>query len=96
MPRPNEMRADPAAMFENLWPEGILYLGDIVQVLQQRQIAVSLHITLDARIAVPVPGAAEVAAHLDNTNISDALLLQARGCQQSGKPAAQHHNIHIF
>ena len=73
------MPADPLGVLEDLGDEGVLLLRHVAELLEQRQVAVRLDVALRAGVAVPVPGAAEVAAGLDDAEVGDALL---------GQPAA--------
>src|SRR5205085_2337513 len=51
--------------------------------------------TLRARVAVPVPGAAEVAALLDDANVRNPDLAQSRARQQPTEPAADDGDLHV-
>ena len=82
------MPRDPPRMIENLGRERIFVPGDIARLLQQRQIAIGFDIAHRARIAVPVPGAAEIAAGLDHAQALEADLPQARAGQETAEPAA--------
>ena len=55
---------DALRVLEDLGREGVLLLRDVAELFEQRQVAVAFDVALGARIAVPVPGAAEVAAGL--------------------------------
>jgi hypothetical protein len=57
-----EFPPDPAGMFQNFRCVGVFFLWNVPRLLKQRQIDIRLDIALCARITVPVPGAAEVAA----------------------------------
>jgi hypothetical protein len=45
------------------------------RLLEQREVDVGLHVALGPRIAVPVPGAAEITALFNDADIVDAGLL---------------------
>src|SRR6202030_4647360 len=47
---------------------------------------------LRARIAVPIPGTAEVAALLDNAEVVDTRLAQTRGRQQSAEATTDNQH----
>src|SRR5271166_6268016 len=64
-----ELVCDSPRVLQNFRREGILLLRHIAGLLEQRQIDVSLDIALRPGITVPVPGAAEVTAFLDDTNV---------------------------
>src|SRR5216683_462283 len=71
-----ELLCDALRVLQNFRREGILLLRNVAGLLEQRQIDVGLDIALRARIAVPVPGAAEVAAFLDDADVLEAGLAQ--------------------
>ena len=57
-------------------PDANFIVGIVAHLLEQRQIAVALDVAGDAGIAVPVPGAADVAALLAEAHIGEAGLAQ--------------------
>ena len=65
------MLADATRMRTDLVAEAILLLGDVAGLFQQRQVDVAFGVALSAWISTPVPGAAEVAAFLNDANILD-------------------------
>ena len=66
-----------------------IFLGrHVAGFFEQRHVDHRRRIALRARIPVPVPGAAEVAALLDDADIADAGFRQARGGGETGKAAA--------
>ena len=65
-----------------------ILLGDVADLFEQRQVEVAFDVALRARIAVPVPGAAEVAAVLDHADALEAGFAQARRGQQPAEAAA--------
>ncbi|MFD8219415.1 hypothetical protein ACFV2U_38415 [Streptomyces sp. NPDC059697] len=67
-----EALPDALAVLEDLVPEGVLLLRDVADLFEHRQIAVAVRVALDARVAVPVPGAAEVTAEFDDPEVGDA------------------------
>ena len=72
---------------------GVLFLRHVAEFFEQRQINIGLHITLRAGVAVPVPGAAKVAAFLNNADIFDAGLAKPRACQQASEAATDDQCI---
>ena len=90
------MPADGAAVLENLWCVGVLFLRHVAELFEQRQIDIGLHITLRAGVAVPVPGAAKVAAFLNNADIFDAGLAKPRACQQAAEAATDDQCVDGF
>ncbi len=89
-----ELLADTPRMRQDFRRIRVLLFRDITGFLEQRQIDVRLDIALRAGIAVPVPGAAEVAALLDDANALDAGLAQPGARQQSAEAAANDHDVH--
>ena len=75
---------DALRVLEDLGRVGVLLLRDVAELLEQRQVAVALDVALGAGIAVPVPGAAEVAARLDDAEVLEAGLAQPRA-QPAGR-----------
>src|SRR5579872_4023085 len=88
-----ECLADPARMRTDLVAETVFFLRDVAGLFQQRQVDVAFDVALRAWISIPVPGAAEVAAFLDDANILDPGLAQARRRQQSAEAAAHDHHV---
>ena len=88
--------ADALRVLEDLGDVGVLFLGDVLQLFQQRQVAVALDVALRARIAVPVPGAAEVAARLDDAEVVEARFAQASAGQQARETAADDRDLDLL
>ncbi len=84
---------EPLTVFEDLETRGEFHRRDIARLLEERQVAVGLHIAGDARIAVPVPGAADVAALLAETDVLEAGVAQLVPEQQTGEAAAHHQDF---
>lgn len=80
------MLSDAPAMVVDLGAVGELLRRNEVQLFEQRDVAVGFVVALDARVAVPIPDAAEVAAQLDDADVLDSRLLQVRPAQQAPKP----------
>jgi len=70
-------------------------LGDIVELFEQRQIAVRLDVAHGAGIAVPIPGAAKVTGLLNDSDIVKAGLAQPAAHQQSAETAADDGHLHL-
>ena len=68
-------------------------LGHIVHLVEQRQVVVRRHVAGDARVAVPVPGAAHIGAALDNADTLDAVLAQPGRGQQGREAAADEQTF---
>ena len=81
------------AVGEDLRLEHVLHRGDRADVFEERQVDVGLHVARRARVAVPVPGAPEVTAALEDEVVVDALLRQARRGEHPGEPATDDHDI---
>src|SRR4029077_14794169 len=91
-----EFSPDPAGVFQNFRCVGVFLLWNVPGLLKQRQIDIRLDIALRARITVPVPGAAEVAALLDDADAIYARLAQTRSRQQTTEAAPDDQNIDIL
>src|SRR3984893_11348690 len=86
-----EVLPDPLGVLENLGREGVLLLRDISGLFEQRQVNVGFNVALGARIAVPVPGPAKIAALFDDANVSDPGLLKP-GCRKEAAKAPAYDN----
>ena len=87
------MLADATRMRADLVAEAVLLLGDVAGLFQQRQVDVAFDVALSAGISIPVPGAAEVAALLDDADILDPGLAQTRRGQEAAEAAADDHHV---
>ena len=90
-----EVAADGAAVLHDLRRPGIAFAGDVAEFFEQRQVDVGLDVALGAGVAVPVPGAAEVAALFDDADVGDARLAQARAGEQTAEAAADDDHIDV-
>lgn len=88
-----EGAADRPRVLPDLLAGRVPPLRDVVQLFQQRQVDVRLDVAVDARVAVPVPGAAEVAALLDHPDRRHARLPQPGTGEQPAEPAAEDHHL---
>ena len=86
---------DALRVLEDLVDVGVLLLRRVAELLEQRQIAVRIGVALRAGIAVPVPGAAEVAAGLDDPERRDASLRQAGSSEQAAEAAADDRHVDL-
>ena len=82
-------------MLENLGAAGVFRSRHVAGFFEQRQIDVALGVAGRAGIAVPVPGAAEVAAFLDDADVIETGFAQARGRQQAAEAAADHQYLDV-
>ena len=90
-----ELLADPVAVLEDLRRVRVLLRRHVPGLFEQRHVDHRRRVALRARIAVPVPGAAEVAALLDDPDVVDAGLLQPRAGHQAGEAAADEGHRHV-
>ena len=81
------------AVREDLRLEHVLHGGDRADLLEERQVDVGLDVARRTRVAVPVPGAPEVTAPLEDEEVVDALLRQARRSEHPGEPATDDHDV---
>ena len=91
-----EVPPDPPAVLVDLRTVGELLRRHVVQLFEQRDVGIGFVVALDARIAVPVPDAAEIPAHLDDVDILDAGLLQARAGDQPRESPADDGDVDIL
>ena len=82
-------------MGEDFRREAVLFLRDVAGLFKQRQVDVGLDVALGARIAVPIPRAAEVAALLDHAKVRNARFAQSGTGQEAAETAADDDDIHI-
>ena len=80
--------ADALAVREDFRRMRIFLRRHVAGFFEQRHVDHRRRIALRARIPVPVPGAAEVAALLDDADILDTGFRQSRGGGEPGKAAA--------
>src|SRR5215472_5673287 len=85
---------DQLTVSKNLRSLGIVARGHVAGLVEARQVIVGHDVAGRSRIAVPVPGTADVATPLDNTDALDAIFAQARRGQQGGKAAADKKAFH--
>src|SRR5215471_2948148 len=85
--------ADAACVREDFRCEGVLLFGQVSGLLEQRQIDVRLDVALRSRIAVPVPGTAEVAALLDDAKVLHPRLAQTGPREQTAEAATDDYNL---
>ena len=81
------------AVLEDLEPRGELHRRDVAHLLEQREVAVRLDVAGDARVAVPVPRAADVAALLAEADVDEPGLAQLVPQQQPGEPGADDEDV---
>ena len=89
------MLGDASAVREDLVALGVLLGRDVAQLLQQRHVHVRLDVTRDARVPVPVPGAAHVGGLVDQPDALHAELPQPGTGQQSAEPGADDRDIDL-
>ena len=87
------MLGDASAVFVDLGGPRIAAAGHVVQFFKQRQIVVGGHVAGGARVAVPVPGAADIGSALDDADALDTVFAQAGDGQQRGKTAAGEQHL---
>ena len=81
------------AVLQNFKTRGKFHGRNDAHFLQQRQVAVGLHVASNARVAVPVPGAADIAALLAKTHVLKACGAQLVPEQQRAKACTNHQNL---
>src|SRR5579885_211701 len=88
-----ELLSDAPGVRQDFRRERIFLFGDVTGLFEQRQIDVRLDIALRARVAVPVPGPAEISALLDDANVLDSGLTQPRAREQAAEAAADDQHF---
>ena len=79
-------------MLEDLGRVRVLLRRHVPGLFEQRHVDERCGVALRAGVAVPVPGAAEVAALLDDAHVVDAGLLQPRAGDEAGEAAADERD----
>ena len=87
-----EVPGDAMAVLQNLGGADVLLTGDVGGLLQEREVDVRLDVALCSWVPVPVPGAAEVAALLNDAKVVDARLGEPGAGDQAGETAADDGN----
>jgi hypothetical protein len=87
--------SDRLAVGQDLRCAGVLLGRDAAELLEQRQIDVRLDVAHRAGVAVPVPGAPEVAALLDDPDVLYARLAQPRAGEEAPEAAADHERLDL-
>ena len=77
----------------NLGCKGIAKFGHVARLLEEREVAVGLNVTLCARVTIPIPGSAEVAPAFNNSDSFDACLDQACGCEHAYPATANDDDL---
>src|SRR3546814_8566420 len=68
----------------------------IAGLFEQRHVATVIVVALDARIAVPVPDAAEVAGMIDVAKRADAGIAQINAGNDAGKAGAEDRDVEVL
>ena len=90
-----EMAAEQLAVLEDLGGVGVLHGRHVAGLLQHREVDVGLDVAHAARVPVPVPGAAEVAALLDDPEVGDAELGQVGGGEHPAEATADDDDLGV-
>ena len=64
------------AIFHDLETGSELHGRKVAHLLEQREVTIRLYVAGDPRVAVPVPGAAHIAAFLTKTDIFESRVFQ--------------------
>jgi hypothetical protein len=90
-----EVLGDALAVLEDLRRVGVLLAGHVPGLFEQRHVDERRRVAHGARVPVPVPRAAEVAALLDDANVVDPRLLQPSAGDETGEPATDEGDGHV-
>ena len=74
-------------MGEDLWRFHVLCRRDVTRLLKERKVDHGCGIAHRPGVAVPVPGAADVATSLDDRHVVDPRLLEAGTSHEPGEPS---------
>src|SRR5690606_17835149 len=74
---------------------GVFLDRHVAGLLEQREVDVRLDVAVDARIAVPVPGASEVRGAVEDADVGDAELAQARGRQDPAEAGPDYRHLDL-
>ncbi len=91
-----EVATQQPAVLEDLGRGRVALGGHVARLLEQRKVGVGLDVAHAARIAVPVPRAAEVAALLDQPEVGDAELGQADRGEHPAEAAADDEDLGLL
>ncbi len=86
---------DHLEVVQDLLPEGVAASGDVVELLEHREVDVGLDVAHDTGVAVPVPGPADAARLVDDADPLDAGLAELRAGEDSGDPPAHDDDIDV-
>ncbi len=91
-----ERASQQLGVLEDLRGAGVVLGRHEAGLLEQGQVHVGLHVAHAARIAVPVPGAPEVAGLLDDPEVGDPVLAEVDGGEHPGEAATHDHHCGLF
>ena len=87
-----EVLPDALAVLEDLGRVGVLLGRHVAGLFEEGEVDHRRGVALSARVAIPVPGAAEVASLLDDPDVVDAGLVQHRAGDQAREASADEGN----
>jgi hypothetical protein len=87
-----ELLPDAPAVLEDLRRVRVLLGRHVTGLFEQRHVDEARGVALRARVAVPVPRAAEIARLLDDAHVFDAGFLQPGACDQAREAAADERD----
>ena len=79
----------------DLLAEGVAPGGDVVELLEHREVDVRLDVAHHARVAVPVPGAPDATRLVDDADPLDPGLAELGAGQDPGDPPAHDHDVDL-
>ena len=90
------MATEQLAVLEDLGRACIALGGHVARLLEQRQIGVRLDVAHATRVAVPVPGTAEIAGFLNHREVAYTALGQVDGDEHPRKAATDDDDLGLF
>ena len=92
--KPKALR-DRACIGEDLRPARIFERRDVAHVFEHWHVDIGFDVARSARVAVPVPDAAEVAGLVDDDEVRDAAVGQFRRRLQAPEPRADDGDLNV-
>ena len=80
---------------QDLLAERVAPGGDVVELLEHRQVDVRLDVAHHPRVAVPVPGAPDAAGLVDDADPLDPGLAELGAGEDPGDPPAHDHDVDV-
>ncbi len=90
-----EASGDRLEVVSDLLAERVAAGGDVIELLEHREVDVRLDVAHDARVTVPVPGAPDASRLVDDADPLEAGLAELDAGEDPGNPPAHDHDIDV-